>query len=154
MLLACFIAGALVSPGVLGAWPSPATSVCDATCQAAQQTALTILYASTGGANWTRPVATSDGVVVPITQWGFAYPIPGLPLPIHCFWVGVFCCDPRGYITNATGFSTISTGFIPCDTAYGVASLVLTYNNMVNRIPDAVWPPLATSLTRLELGSM
>ena len=140
------------STRAFAAWPAPATTTCDAACQAAQRTALTLLYTSTGASNWTRPVSYSDGAAVPITQWGFTVPLP-LPLPIHCYWTGVSCCDPGGYISLATRYSYVSSGKIPCDTAYGVVSLVLGRNNIVGQIPDSVWPPLAVSLTRLELAS-
>ena len=153
IIVPCLMAlGLGTSSSVLAAWPAPATGTCDAACQAAQRTALTLLYTSTGASNWTRPASYSDGIAVPITQWGFAVPLP-LPLPIHCYWAGVFCCDPGGYISLATGYSYVSSGNIPCDTAYGVTSLMLVRNNIVGQIPDSVWPPLAVSLTRLDLAS-
>ena len=147
-----FLIAMVGTTSVHGAWPLPATQTCNSSCQTFQRGALTLLYTSTGAQTWARPVEMdANGTAVPITQWGFSVPQP-LPLPIHCYWAGVYCCDPAGYISMATGYSYVATGQIPCDVAYGVTSLVLPTNNMTGAPPGAVWPPLAGSLSRLELS--
>ena len=122
---------------VHGASSSPAAAIaqCESSCQASQRAALTLLYTGTvQNGNWSRPASYVNGTAIPITQWGFSYAIPGLALPIHCYWAGVICCDPAGYITLATGYSYVASGQISCNVAYGVTTLLLLSNNITGRV--------------------
>ena len=97
--------------------PAPAQYTCDASCQAAQTKAMTEFYHSTNGPHWLQTALTfPNGTAVPGTQWLGPTPL--------CYWAGLACCPPAGYITPDSVLGYTSSQPIPCDVAGGVAAIM------------------------------
>lgn len=115
--LACSIQGA----GVV------ALPLCSEDCQRGQRAALQRIYLETGGSSWRQsggwqPSGDDDTINVQGT------------LPQHCSWAFVSCCAPDYRQYPLPGYNASAT----CTTAYGVASLVPFFNNMVRSKPAMV----------------
>ena len=151
--------------GAMGAWPLPASRVCDSTCQSAQRAALFQLSNGTTGQSWTRPLTSTDSTILSSSALGLVpadwpehcllqvcrltsvQPAPACCAPLnYVLWQGISCCLPAGHLLSGAGAP------VPCDEAYAVVAVHLSSNGLSGQLPAGIWGPLAPSLTRLALA--
>lgn len=104
---------------------SHAASVCDNTCQAAQQASLEQLYSGLGGPQWLRQQGWTQGAS-------------------YCSWQGVRCCGSNNLMAGSS---------VPCPVEGAVAGLDLSGNNLSGAWPAAALSGLADSLVHLNMRS-
>lgn len=104
---------------------SHAASVCDSTCQAAQQASLEQLYTDLGGPQWPKQQGWTQGAS-------------------YCSWQGVRCCGSSNLMAGSS---------VPCPVEGAVAGLDLAGNSLSGAWPAAALSGLADSLVHLNMRS-
>lgn len=106
-------------------------AICNAACQAQQETALQALF------------TTANIPIVP-QQTG------AMQQPVQCSWRGITCCNSNYTLDLTQGFP--STVAVPCTVSLSVVA-VLAWGSSTSpgQLPDQQWGSLANTLTYLDL---
>ena len=106
---------------------------CNSSCQQAQQTALSQLYADTNGASWQEQ-----------SGWTNSSSQNSLSLDAHCSWQGVVCCNTNSML------EALGNGSLGCSSPGAVLVLALPDNGLSGSLSNSVFRNLS-SLVQLDL---